>query len=292
MIKIDERIKADICTAPDIISNGKKEAGLRYNEGKLRYDLENPYAREQLIKVFAMGAQKYAPRNWEKGMSWSSLIASMERHLAAYKSGEDYDRESGLLHTAHIQWNAHAGTAYYQLAPQFDDRQHAYLRATKIGLNIDGVLANFTGHVLKQIGKEGHEVLHWNDPTIVNAFENYKGIKEFWMDIPPLVSHSEFTFEPFCYITARSIDKEITQAWLDKNHFPIAPVYSIGIGESKVKVASQAGMEIFIDDNFTNFLELNKAGICTFLYDAPYNKKYDVGHKRVHSIKEIGERFK
>ena len=39
--------------------------GLRYNQNKLRYDLLEPFAIEQLAKVFTKGAEKYAPHNWE-----------------------------------------------------------------------------------------------------------------------------------------------------------------------------------------------------------------------------------
>jgi hypothetical protein len=40
-------------------SEGVKHKGLRFNQGKLRYDLVNPWAHEQLVKVFTRGAEKY-----------------------------------------------------------------------------------------------------------------------------------------------------------------------------------------------------------------------------------------
>lgn len=54
--------------------------GLRYNSGKLRYDLVHPEAHEGMIKVLTYGAIKYEDRNWERGMAWSNVIASMKRH--------------------------------------------------------------------------------------------------------------------------------------------------------------------------------------------------------------------
>lgn len=264
-----------------------KHQGLRYNEGKLRYDLLEPNAMKELVRVFTTGAQKYEPRNWEKGMSWSSVLASLNRHLAALEQGEDYDKETGLLHSAHVAWNAMAITSYYKLYPQGDDRAHSYLTKPRIGLDIDGVLADFVGHLMETSGNEGHIPEHWNDPIIRREFEKVKKDASFWSSIPPLISKEEVPFEVHCYITARSIDVEVTKQWLEKNEFPTAPVYSIGVGESKVEIAKKAGMDIFVDDSWNNFVELNRAGICTFLYDATYNEKYDVGYKRIKSLKEL-----
>ncbi len=267
-----------------------KERGLRFNEGKLRYDLTHPVATEGLVKVLTVGSIKYAARNWEKGMPWSSVIASLKRHLAAIERGEDYDPETGLLHADHVQCNAHFLSAYYKIAPDFDDRSHDYLKNKKIGLDIDGVLGDFVGHLMKVSGYEGHIPIHWNDPIVREEFEKVKKDPDFWLNIPPLMDRTDIPFEPHCYITARSIDSEVTQTWLNKCGFPIAPLYCVGVGESKIEVAKKSGIDIFIDDSFSNFQELNNAGIFTYLYNAPYNEKYDVGYRRIHSLKELIQR--
>ena len=67
--------------------------GLRHNTGKLRYDLVPAYAQEQYVRVLTRGAQKYAERNWERGMKWSTCLASLKRHIAAYERGEDRERQ-------------------------------------------------------------------------------------------------------------------------------------------------------------------------------------------------------
>jgi len=107
------------------------------------------------------------------------------------------------------------------------------------------------------------------------------------LSIPVKTNPSDIKFEPHCYITARNIPKEWTEEWLDAHGFPQMPVYSVGHGQSKVDVAKEAGVEIFIDDRFENFVDLNNAGICCFLLDAPHNKRYDVGFKRISNINDV-----
>ncbi len=128
---------------------------------------------------------------------------------------------------------------------------------------------------------------HWNDPIIREEFDKVKDNPAFWISMPVLTHPEDIHFEPHCYITARSIDPAITQEWLDRNGFPKAKLYCVGVGESKVDVAKESGIDIFVDDSFQNFQELTKAGIFTYLMSAPYNTKYNVGHKRIRSLNEL-----
>lgn len=260
--------------------------GLRFNQGKTRYDLIPPYAQEQYARVLTLGANKYALRNWEKGMKWSDVWASLKRHVAAFERGEDFDKETGLHHTAHIMCNAAFLTEYYRIYPQGDDRPHGYLKRPKVGLDIDEVLADWVGHWCRHFDNEIPEC--WNfDRDISAKFETMKSHKEFWMGIPVKTAPSEIPFEPHCYITSRSIPVEWTIEWLDANKFPTAPVYSVAPRESKVEKAQQSGIDIFVDDRFDTFVELNQAGICCFLFDALHNRRYDVGFKRIHNLQEL-----
>jgi 5'(3')-deoxyribonucleotidase/ribosomal protein L32 len=260
--------------------------GLRFNDGKLRYDLVPQYAQEQYVKVLTHGANKYGDHNWKRGMKWSSVLASMKRHIAAFESGEDYDPETGEYHMAHVMCNSAFMTQYYRIYPQGDDREHVYLRAPKIGLDIDEVLGDWITHWTKHHGQEVPET--WNfDRNIKDKFDILKEDKDFWLSIPVKTNPSDIHFEPHCYITSRSIPKEWTEEWLDKNGFPTMPVYCVPHNASKVEIAKESGIDIFVDDRFENFVELNSAGICCYLFDAPHNRRYDVGHKRLYSLKEL-----
>lgn len=270
-------------------SETPQHEGLRFNKGKLRFDLVHPFAHEQMVKVLTSGAVKYTDRNWEKGMGWSSVIASLKRHLHAIEQGEDYDKESGELHAAHVACNAHFLTAYYKIYPQGDDRAHKYLTKPKIGLDIDEVLCDWVGPWCQKFGHK--EPTSWN--FAYNNKESFESLvdsdelEEFYYNLPRKIEPSEIPFEPHCYITSRSINPKLTEAWLVHNGFPAAPVYSVGFGASKVDVAKESGIDIFVDDRFENFVELNNAGICTFLMDAVHNKRYDVGYKRLMKLSDL-----
>jgi 5'(3')-deoxyribonucleotidase len=291
------------------------ETARRYNKGKTRYELIPEFALKQLAEVYTRGAHKYSiyrdedknvikgsdipmseahkyelmddgADNWKKGLPWKSTLDSVKRHIEQFREGEDFDSDLGTYHLANAAWGLLTILEYYKIYPQGDDRNHKYLNMPKIGLDIDEVLADWVGHWTKYHGQEVPET--WNfDRDIKSKFDLLKNDKEFWLSIPPKINPSDIDFEPHCYITSRSIPLEWTQEWIDKNGFPTMPVYSVEFGESKVEVAKKSGIDIFVDDRFENFVELNNAGICCYLFDAPHNKRYNVGYKRIFSLKEL-----
>lgn len=264
-------------------------AGKRYNEGKTRHDLVPTFAQEQYAKVLTMGAEKYGDHNWQKGMAWTKVLASMIRHLEAIKRGEDIDPESGLYHSAHIMCNAAFFTEYYKIYPQGDDRNPIKFFVPRRGVDIDGVFAAFSEHFLSWFNLDPTPAVHWNDVRFRNE-ARWKAIEnnpDFWLSIPPLIKAEDLKFEPDAYVTARTIDSAITQKWLDMHNFPIAPLISVGRGGSKVEALREHKIDIYVDDAYHNFVELNKNGIFTFLKTRSHNLKYDVGHMRVNCVNEI-----
>lgn len=111
----------------DASSNGdskqaKIEAALRYDQGKIRYDLIPADALEALAAVYTAGAAKYSERNWEKGMSWSRCFGSLMRHAWAFWRGEVIDAETGCHHMAMAAWNCFALFSYHKRTVGTDDR--------------------------------------------------------------------------------------------------------------------------------------------------------------------------
>jgi hypothetical protein len=275
----------------DVTATTGKGGGLRYNKGKLRYDLVEPRAFRDFVQVLTDGANKYFDRNWENGLTWTSVIASLKRHVAAIEMGEDYDSESGRLHISHAACNVHFLNAFYYIFPQGDDRPKRFLKQPYIGLDIDGVLADFTGSWNKMFPEIPNSPNSWYlDRRVVERFEKMRAngtLEDFYLNIQPLIKPEEIPFEPHCYITSRPVPKEITEAWLDKFHFPGKKVYSVELKGTKVDAAKEAGVEIFIDDSYDNFVDLNNHGVFTYLFTASWNERYNVGHMRLNSLKEI-----
>lgn len=100
----------------------KSEPGLRYDAGKLRYDLIPPEALDELARVYTVGAAKYADRNWERGMSWGRCFGALMRHAWAFWRGEAEDPETKCHHMAHVAWNAFALFVYNHNRVGQDDR--------------------------------------------------------------------------------------------------------------------------------------------------------------------------
>lgn len=66
--------------------------------GAQREALSLPYFRQVPLEAIAAGAaaleygaQKYANRNWEKGLPWQQLLDSLRRHLDDFERGEMFD---------------------------------------------------------------------------------------------------------------------------------------------------------------------------------------------------------
>lgn len=66
-------------------------------DGKPRYDLVPAGPLKRLAEQMARGAVKYGPDNWTKGMPSSRFLASLMRHVEAYRLG---DREEDHLAAA------------------------------------------------------------------------------------------------------------------------------------------------------------------------------------------------
>lgn len=267
---------------------------LRFNTNKPRYDLLEPHAINELVKVFTAGSLKYADRNWEKGMKWSKMLASLKRHIAAFEAGEEYDPELGTHHMANAAWNALGLVTYTKTHPELDDRNHSYLQPKRIGLDIDEVISDFTGAYAAKTGsKEKPDYWAYCDNMMEN-FEKWTTdgtIGDFYMGINPLVEGGSLPFEPTCYITSRPVETEVTRQWIKKHGFPQKPIFTTKTGADKLQVALDQKLDYFIDDNYDTFVKLNQNGVCCFLMDAAHNRKYNVGYRRVLSLEDFKNRF-
>ncbi len=290
---------APVTTNEDMSLGG----GLRLNEGKTRYDLLEPWAIEQLAKVFTKGAEKYKAHNWLRGMAWSKMRASLGRHLAAWDKGEDFDfdpncemcktgtckNHTGLYHMAQVAWNAMCLISYYKYFPQGDDRIHHILPKPKITLDLDEVVVNWVEEwcELYKIEVPSSWYFQWDIVELFKKMNESGELPKFYMGLSPKFDPKELKFEPIAYISHRPVAKQISEDWLVKHGFPLKPVHHVENRADKVKIAKDLGADIHVDDSYETFLAMNAAGICCYLMDAKHNQKYDVGYRRIKSLSEL-----
>ena len=76
--------------------------GRKFDGGKLQYGLLPPLALKATVDVLTFGAEKYEPDNWKVVPdSKRRYFDALQRHVWAWKEGEQIDPESGKHHLAH-----------------------------------------------------------------------------------------------------------------------------------------------------------------------------------------------
>ena len=88
----------DAVTASQTATTG----GRKFDGNKLEYGLIPPLAMKEMVRVLTFGAQKYERDNWKRVPdSKRRYFDALERHVWAWKMGEQLDPESGIHHLAH-----------------------------------------------------------------------------------------------------------------------------------------------------------------------------------------------
>ena len=96
--------------------------GLRYNTGKLKWGLVSWKALAPMVRALMFGAEKYDDHNWKKGLKYTEVTESLQRHLNAFIEGEENDPESKLSHVGHILCNAMFLSYMSMYRKDMDDR--------------------------------------------------------------------------------------------------------------------------------------------------------------------------
>ena len=80
--------------------------GAKVDGGKLDLTLVPSELEEAVCRVLEFGARKYTRDGWRTVPEGPRrYFAALERHLKAFKRGEDNDRDSGLHHLEHAACN-------------------------------------------------------------------------------------------------------------------------------------------------------------------------------------------
>jgi len=100
----------------------EKTEGIKHDQEKPRMDLLPFDTLMAIATVLSYGAEKYDDRNWELGMDWGRIYAATQRHLTAFWSGENIDRESDLPHLWHALCSLMFLATYYNRGVGEDTR--------------------------------------------------------------------------------------------------------------------------------------------------------------------------
>jgi hypothetical protein len=110
-----------ICEVVDRDLNPKDAEAVR--SGKARLDLLEPAANTETAHALAFGADKYGVQNYITIPIHARVyLAAIQRHLDAWKAGEDTADDSGVHHLGHIAANVHVALAAMAAGTFVDDR--------------------------------------------------------------------------------------------------------------------------------------------------------------------------
>jgi hypothetical protein len=184
------------------------------------------------------------------------------------------------------------------------------LTAPVIGLDVDGVLADFTrayrviAHELHGVpvhGCGGQPTWHPHDltgPQDAEVWAVIEAAPRFWHDLAPVITLGEIDDlravawggTAIVYVTARNpITNVATKAWLAAHGLPQGEVRHAG---DKVPVlAARPGLRGFLDDSPHGVAKMAAAGLPVYVRDWPYNRqRLTIGVPRVGSVGEYLDR--
>lgn len=194
----------------------------------------------------------------------------------------------------------------------------------KLGIDIDGVLANFTEAALEVMdglwpGRVPADYVQttwdWSDigitsddmkqlwATITNAPNFWHYVHSYGDNVEDLWAYAwnHTKDREIYFVTARARtagDSLLSQTaqWLTSRGLitPGASIIPMARGKSKSQIFDAIGIDVSIDDYDVNVREsiaLAKNGHEAYLLDQPWNRSaHDLDHVRLHSIKEFLEK--
>ena len=102
MAKFEDTLNKNIKRPSVKESQEATTGGRKFDGGKLQYGLLPPLALKATVEILTFGAEKYEPDNWKHVPdSKRRYFDALQRHLWAWKEGEQNDPETGKNHLAH-----------------------------------------------------------------------------------------------------------------------------------------------------------------------------------------------
>lgn len=131
-----------------------------------------------------------------------------------------------------------------------------------IGLDIDGVLANFVEAAIRRAQEMGLDGFHdhytlWNHWKSLGDFEVlWEAVKDdasFWLEEIQPIQKAHVPYPVTAYVTRRGAAPDgVTTQWLEQHGFPEAPVHVVNESPEKIDVLQrlrrEVGLDVFVDD--------------------------------------------
>lgn len=107
--------KYDHQNLAETIQLSPNNSAKKFDSNKVDISILPKSGVEGIALAFMYGEKKYGRYNYKAapGLLWTQLISAALRHLFAFLSGEDCDKESGLLHLHHVGANIMMLIEYY-----------------------------------------------------------------------------------------------------------------------------------------------------------------------------------
>jgi 5'(3')-deoxyribonucleotidase len=98
---------------------------VKYDQGKLEWDLLPFEVIKDIVWIFMYGKNKYKKDNWKLKFKFSKIFNATMRHLTDWQTGENNDIETGKSHLVHAATNLiflAYYMAHYNIYKECDDR--------------------------------------------------------------------------------------------------------------------------------------------------------------------------
>lgn len=157
----------------------------------------------------------------------------------------------------------------------------------KVGLDVDGVLANFYLAMARIHSRPIKMISDWELEWINDSFHTIENDFKFWEELPILTHPEEITFDFDYYITAvPEQQKASREKWLKTNGFPDKPVI---VSDEKLTTMRELGVEVLIDDKFSTVKEVDEAGFLAIHFIPSYLETTNVLGTNIKHLSQVNK---
>lgn len=142
------------------------------------------------------------------------------------------------------------------------------MRSMKVGLDVDGVIADFYLSACLKYNQPVTTNKRWEVDFIGDKMSEIEKDNVLWGGLKVLNHPEKLTFEFDYYITAiPPAMTEIRREWIIKNGFPDRPII---VAEDKVKACLKHGIDVLIDDKPETLKQFRREVDLTGIQYNPY----------------------